>query len=102
MTVEGKTYKFSNGRWGTCYLKVSKVKGIKKIYCSWINIRKKKKDGSLVVNLHSGINRRLYFSSGKLYSLSTNQELPEIPVSTFDSIYETLKSLKEISKKERV
>jgi hypothetical protein len=97
MIVEGKSFKFKTKN-ETCFLKVTKIKENKKIFCNLVSVEKRKVDGSLIVNVHSGLDRRLYVFDSQIYSTSTNRVLEEITEDTFNTLYESTKCLKKINR----
>ena len=96
-SIEGKSFKFKV-KDKICFLKVKKIKSKQKVFCDLVSLEKQKNDGSLVFNLHSGWDRRLYIFNSNIYSTATNMILDEVDNSTFEKLYKTAKNLKELTK----
>lgn len=97
MAIEGKSFKFKT-KGKTCFLRVTKIKGNNKIFCDLVSIEKQKSDGSLLIDIHSGLDRRLYLYNSNIYSTSTNAVLDEITDESFTRLYESSRGIKDLTK----
>lgn len=96
--LEGKSFKFKT-KGKTCFLKVTSVKGKNKIFCDMVSIEKKGPEGDVVVNVHKGLDRRLYIYETEIYSTSTNRILENVDSAEFDKLLEKAEGLKSFAKR---
>lgn len=96
--LEGKSFKFKT-KGKTCFLKVTNVKGKNKIFCNLVSIEKKGPEGDVVVNVHKGLDRRLYIYESNIYSTATNRVLENVETEEFDKLLTEAEGLKSFAKK---
>lgn len=96
--LEGRSFKFKT-KGKTCFLKVTSVKGKNKIFCNMVSIEKKGPEGDVVINVHKGLDRRLYIYEADIYSTSTNRVLEKVDSTEFDKLLEKAEGLKSFAKK---
>lgn len=96
--LEGKSFKFKT-KGKTCFLKVTGVRGKNKIFCNMVSIEKKGPQGDVVINVHKGLDRRLYIYEADIYSTSTNRVLEKVDTEEFDKLLQEAEGLKSFAKK---
>lgn len=96
--LEGKSFKFKT-KGKTCFFKVTGVRGKNKIFCNMVSIEKKGPQGDVVINVHKGLDRRLYIYEADIYSTSTNRVLEKVDTEEFDKLLQEAEGLKSFAKK---